>query len=216
MKPVLKNESVRQWEAWFLLGILVALQELSAWGLAGGEMMVPGFFSRFSVLYSYTVADLIVLAYCIRRFGRIELVELFPRRGDWVVLGLAVLTVFWYFALTVGRAGMTTDTYDSIRDLPRYQYWLSIVHIAAIGPLLEEALFRRYLLEIFRRHYPAAIAVLIIAGVSILFHLGLPVRSLIFIFFAELLYGFVYVKSRLGVSVLVHAFLNGLVLLLSR
>jgi len=111
---------------------------------------------------------------------------------------------------------MATNTYDAIRDLPGYQYWLSVVYLVCIGPLFEETIFRRYFLELWRLHYPTTIAVLLTAGATILFHLGLPLRSLVFIFFAQVLFSVVYVKSRLGVSVLIHAFMNSMVLALSR
>ena len=198
------------------MGLLVAFEVLMTFILAGGERLYPGFLSRFSVLYSTTLTDLLVLGYCARRFGIIQLDELLPRRGDWVVLGIAGFIIFFYFGLTVGREGMSTDMYDAIRDLPRYQYWLSVVSVIGIGSFLEEAIFRRYFLEILRHHYSKTIAILITAVISILFHLGLPISGLVFVFIVQILLGVVYISSRFGVSFMVHAFLNCFVLLLSR
>jgi len=216
VNPILKDENVLQREAWFLIGVLVASEALMAFVLAGGERMVPGFSSRFSVLYTYTITDLLVLAYCVKRFGPIQLVELLPRRGDWIVLGLAGLTIFFYFGLTVGRGGMSSEMYDAIRDLPKLWYWVSVVNVIGIGPFLEEAIFRRYFLEILRHHYPKTIAILITASISIWFHWGLSIPGLVFIFIVQILFGVVYVTSRFGASVMAHAFLNCLVFLLSK
>lgn len=216
MKPTLKDKDVPQWEAWFLFGILLAFVELGAWVLVGGERWFPGFISRFSGLYITTLTDMVVLVYCVWRFGCFDLVEFSPRRRDWLILALAGVTVFWYFGLTVGREGMTTNTYNAIRDLPGYLYWLSVANIVGIGPFLEEVIFRRYFLEILRQHYATALAVIVTAGVATCFHYGLPLRSLAFIFCAQLLFGTVYVTSRLGISVGVHVLMNSLVLLLSK
>ena len=216
MQPILKDENVLQREAWILLGLLVAFEVFMTFVLAGGERVFPGFLSRFSVLYSTTITDLLVLGYCVRRFGTIQLDELFPRRGDWVVLGIAGLLIFFYFGVTVGREGMSSEMYDAIRILPKWSYWLSIVSVIGIGPFLEETIFRRYFLEILRRHYPQTIAILITAAASIFFHFELPIPGLVFVFSVQCLLSVVYVSSRLGVSTMVHALLNCFVLLLSR
>ena len=216
MNPILKDENVLQREAWLLFGLLVLFEAFMTFVLAGGERVFPGFLSRFSVLYSTTLTDLLVLGYCARRFGPIQLVELLPRGRDWAVLGVAGLIVFFYFGLTVGREGMSSEMYDAIRDLPGLWYWLSVVSVIGIGPFLEEAIFRRYFLEILRRHFPQSIALLITAGISILFHFGLEIPGLIFVFIVQFLLGVVYVTSRLGVSFMVHALINCFVLLLSR
>ena len=216
MKLLLKDKDVPQWEVWILLVILFACVELGAWVLVIGDWWFPGFVSRFSGLYITTLTDVMALVYCVWRFGWLELVEFLPRRRDWLVLALAGMTVFLYFGITVGPEGMNTNTYNSIRDLPVCLYWLSVANIVGIGPFFEETIFRRYFLGILRQHYSTALAVVVTAGVATCFHYGLPLRSLVFIFCAQLLFGAVYVTSRLGVSVGVHAMMNSLVLLLSK
>lgn len=216
MQSCLKDDDVPQREAWILLAILLVLVEVSGWVLVGSTRMFPAFSLRFSGLYLTTLTDVLIFGYCVNRFGGIKLVEIFPKGKDFVVLGLAGLFVFGYFGLTVGPGGMTSGSYDAIRDLPRYAYWLSVVNIILVGPFFEETIFRRYFLEILAQHHSTAIAVIITAGAATCFHYGLPLWSLIFIFFVQLLLGVVYVLSRLGGSIGIHIFLNSLILLLSK
>lgn len=216
MPTVLRDENFRQLEAWGLVAILWALEWLGILILAEGEKVIPGFVSRFTALYSTTITGTLALSYCGWRFGRITSRDLYPRRKDFIVLGLSVIPIFFYFGLTVGREGVVSEMHEAIRGLPKYQYWLSVLNVLVITPFLEESIYRRYLLEIFRLHYPTSTSVVLVAGIATGFHWGLPFWSLVFTFFAQLLFGLVYANSRLVASTLVHSFMNMFVLGLSR
>lgn len=159
---------------------------------------------------------LIILACCVVRFGGIDLVELAPDRRDSLVLLLALLVEFWVFGLLVGSEGLRNDYHKSIQGFSPLHYWVAVFIFVLGSPFVEEAIFRRYFLEIQRQHYSVGVAILITAGASTLFHFDSSLLRLSWVFFQQGFLSVVYVKSRLGVSVLVHAFINALVLFLSR
>jgi len=217
MRPVLRSEHIRQSDAWFSVALLLAVPVFYALVLFSAvEKIFPSLSSHFLDYFIIVFTEILVLGYCMARFGRIEFSELLPRRGDYLVLILAVVIVFWIFGLRFGREGLSSGTYDSIRDLPVVQYWGVVFIIVLCGPFLEEAFFRRYFFEILRHHYPISVAGLITIGVATLFHTGISISGFLWAFFYQLVFTIVYVKSRLGVSIIVHAFVNGLILFLSR
>ena len=217
MRPVLKGEYIRQRDAWFCVGFLLSVPVFYALVLFPTiEKTFPTLSPKLLDYVLIILTEILVLGYCMARFGKIELTELLPRRWDYLVLALGAMILLWIFGLRVGREGLNSGTHDSIRVLPVAQYWWAVFTIVLIGPLLEEAFFRRYFFEILRHHYPVNVAMLITIGIATLFHLGISISGLIWAFFDQLVFTIVYVKSRLGVSVLVHAFVNALILFLSR
>jgi len=219
MRAVLKSEEIPQLDAWgmllflFLLEFFVALLfSLSA------ESLFPSFSIALLALVVKVFAYLTIFVFCLMRFGSINLLELVPDRRDALILLVALMIEFWVFGLLVGSEGLRNARHDAIRHLPDLEYWVGVSIVVGWGPFLEEALFRRYFLEIQRQHYSTVIAVLITASVGTLFHFNFEfaVLRLVWHFFQQAFYSIVYVKGRLGVSVLVHAFVNALVLFLSR
>ena len=217
MRPVLKSEEIPQLDAWSIVLFLIVIEFFSYLLLyLGGQSLFPSLPMDLLVLVVKVPIDILILLYCMVRFGRIDLAELIPDRRDSIVLILALLAEFWIFGLLIGPEGLRNVSHESIRNFSASQYWLAIFILVGWVPLLEEALFRRYFLEIQRQHYSTAIAVLITACVGTLFHFKLSLIHLLWHFFQEVFSSVVYVKSRLGVSVMVHAFINALVLFLSR
>lgn len=217
MRPSLKSEYIPQWRGWDIIVFLVTLEIVSYFFLfLSRETVFPSLPINLLVLVVKVFVYLIILVFCMGRFGRIDLIELVPDRQDALVLIVALLIEFWVFSILVGPEGVGNDRHESIRDLPALQYWVAGSIVVGWIPFLEEALFRRYFLEIQRQHYSTRIAVLITASVAALLHFKFSMARLLWHFLQEAFLSVVYVKSRLSVSVLVHAFINGLVLLLSR
>lgn len=217
MRPVLKSEGVPQLEGWGIL-IFLAILEFSSFFLvfATEGKIFPSLSVDLLARIVQILAYFIILAFCIIRFGRVNLIELAPERRDVLVLLLALFAEFWVFGLLVGSEGVRNDYHESIQEFSPSHYWLAVSIFVLGSPFLEEAIFRRYFLEIQRQHYSVGVAILITAGASTLFHFDASLLRLSWVFFQQVFLSFVYVKSRLGVSVLVHAFVNGLILFLSR
>ena len=217
MRPILKREEIPRWEAWgfliFLFIFQVFLYRLVSLSQAN---LFPSLSFNLLALIAKILAYTIILVFCMVRFGRINLVELIPNRKDIVVLVLALLIEFWAFGIFVGPGGLNSTLHDSIRDFSVFHYWFAVFIIVGLVPLTEEAVFRRYFLEIQRQHYSTGIAVFLTALIATLFHFEGAILPLLGHFLQQGILSVVYVKSRLGVSVLVHAFINGLVLFLSR
>jgi len=219
MKPLFKIEKIPQWEAW---GIIVFLFTLEIFFYSFLFFNEASLFHPFSInLLALIVRVLyggLMLAYCVIRFGPINLAEFIPNGKDAIVLFVALFIELCIFGIgmMVSPEGIPNRRHDSIRELPAGQYWLGISIIVGWVPLLEEALFRRYFLEIQRQHYSTKTAILITASIGALFHLRGSIGAFLGRFFQQTLFSIVYVKSRFGVSVLVHAFVNGLAMFLSR
>lgn len=214
---VLGNKNIHQRDAWLGIGFLFFIPIFYALVIF---QLVERIFPELSphlLDYIFIIfSETLVLAYYIAQFGRIEMTELLPHHWDYIVLVFAIVIQFWIFGLRFGHEGLNSETHESIRDLPTTQYWWAVVIIMWFAPLLEETIFRRYFFEILRQHYPISIAALFTAGVATLFHWESSLSSWLWVFFDQLFFTVVYVKSRLGVAVLVHAFVNALVLFLSR
>lgn len=219
MRPALKNENIPQLEGWSIVLFLFLLGFFSNLLLfLSAESFFPSLPIDLLVLVMKILVYLAIFAFCMIRFGGIGPVELVPDRRDALILLIALVIEFWVFGLLVGSEGLRNDRHEVIRGFPASQYWLAVSIVVGWGPLLEEVVFRRYFLEIQRQHYSTTMALLITASVGTLFHVNLEFAlfRLVWHFFQQVLYSVVYVKSRLGVSVLVHAFVNALVLFLSR
>lgn len=217
MRVVLKREGIPQLDAWGVVLFLFLLEFFSYVLVALSlESRYPSSLIGLFTLLAKVSVHVFMLVFCIIRFGRINLLELVPNRRDALILLIALVIEFWVFGVLVGSEGIQNDRHLTIRDLPAVEYWLAVSVVVGWGPLLEEALFRRYFLEIQRQHYSTITAILITASVATLFHFTGSFFRLLWHFPQQLFLSFVYVKSRLGVSVLVHAFVNALVLFLSR
>jgi len=217
MTPVLRREKISQWEGWSIVLFLYLIEFFSYLLLSLSEEKIsPSLSIELLDLIAQILAYSIILGFCLNRFGGIDLFELVPNRRDAIVLIVALLIEFWVLGLLVGPEGLRTNLYESIRELPTSQYWLGVFIIVGLVPLVEETVFRRYFLAIQQQHYSTGIAVLITAGVATLFHFTGSIFPLLWHFSQQVFLSIVYVKSRLGVSVLVHAFVNALVLFLSR
>ena len=219
MRPVLKSEEIPQLDAWGML-LFLFLLEFFAYLIfsLSAESLFPSLSIDLLALIVKVLAYLAIFVFCLIRFGRINLIELIPDRRDALILLVALMIEFWVFGLLVGSEGIRNDRHDAIRNLPALQYWLGVSIVVGWGPFFEEALFRRYFLEIQCQHHSTVVAVLITATVGMIFHFNfeLAVLRLVWHFCQEVFSCVVYVNSRLGVAVVVHAFVNALVLFLSR
>jgi len=95
----------------------------------------------------------------------------------------------------------------------RFGFWGSVVKVAVIAPIVEEALFRGILMNGLMRNYKPWYAILLSGLLFSLFHLN-P-WQMTYTFFLGLLLGWLMVLTRsLPLCILVHA-LNNLMVLLS-
>ncbi len=216
LRPVLRTEQIQLRDAYVSVLLLPSLSLFFTLVISPlVEKAFPSLSSDLLNLIFISIATIITLVYCQARFGGIELSELVPHGLDYLVLVLALLIRFWIFGITVGPERLRSGN-DPIYGLPTFQFWPAVSIIVLFGPLLEETFFRRYFLEVLRHHYPTGIAVAITIGVATLFHLGISITEILWVLFDQFFLTIVYLKSRLGVSVTVHSFINAVILFLSR
>ena len=220
MESPLNPPSVRLQDAWISLGIFLGifLGSIVISVLVEVESVFPGLSWEFLRSLYGTIALLVAVAYCIRHYGTIHADEFLLRKKDFVVLAIALLIVFWSFGLTVGRDGIPSDLPKELGTLTGFQYWGRIFKSTIIGPLLEETLLRRFFLEIIAARYSVGIAASTTITVDTLLHCHTDISLFEFFWhlFQASVFTLAYLKSRLGVAVLVHGFHNTMVLLLAR
>lgn len=217
LKKVLKEKTFQIRDAWSIIGLLLPLPVFYIFSLAPiVEGLFPSLGPTFLDQVLITSNGLLVLGYCMEKFGYIELAELLPRWEDLLILVVAIIMLLWKLTYLLGPHGINSPAHDSIRNLPTIQYCFAVIAMVALMPLIEEALFRRYFFEILSQHYTTSKAVLLTVGIATLFHIGRSVPGLLLVGLNQLLFTIVYFKSRLGVAVLVHALANGLILFFSR
>lgn len=152
------------------------------------------------------------------RYGFISFSELIPRYKDLPVLLIALIVIFVFLALAKIGGGWKNNSMAQLRNAGEYQAIIGFISIIVIAPILEEILWRKYVFEILRQSYSVVIAVLVTVCVETAFHFGTlkqGISPVIIIFLSLLLYTVVYLKSRLGVSIIVHSLMNGYILALS-
>jgi len=217
MRPVFKSDEIPQSEGWGILCFLALIEFISYLILFANEGDIfPSLSIELLALLVKIPVYSTILVFCAIRFGRIDRLELVPNRRDALILLAALMIEFWVFGLLVGPERFKTPLHESIKDLSTGQYYIAILAIVVFIPLGEEIVFRRYFLEIQRQHYSTGISILLTATAGTLFHFEWSWPPLLWHFYQEAFLSSVYVKSRLGASVLVHAFINALVLFLSR
>jgi len=154
MHSFLKREEVSQLEAWGILFFIFFLEFASHLLVSFTNVIIfPSLSMGFLVLATKTFVYTSVLAFCMSRFGKINLLEFVPDRKDLVILVFALLAEFWIFGLLVGPEGIRNDRYEAIKNLSSFQYYGAFLAIVVFVPFLEESLFRRYFLEIQSQHY---------------------------------------------------------------
>jgi len=219
MRSVLNREDVPQLEGWGIL-LFLFLFEFASYLFVSftREIIFPSLSMGFLVLATKILVYISTLAFCMSRFGKINLLEFIPDRKGSVILIVALVVEFWIFGLLVGPEGIHNDRYEAIKNLSTFQYYGAVLAIIVFVPILEESLFRRYFLEIQCQHYSTGVAVLITALAGTVFHLNLEFswEPMVWHFCQELFICVVYLNSRLGVAGIVHVFVNMLVLLLAR
>lgn len=216
MRPAVKNETIPLLEGWSIVFFLYLFEFFAYLFLTLSEGVIsPTLSIEFLDLFVQVLVYLFVLLWCMVRFGSIDILELLPDRRDAALLLLAILIEFWVFGLFVGIEGLKSDFHKSSQELLPSLYWADVFIIILWVPLVEEMVFRRYFLEIQRQHYSTGIAILITACVATFFHFQGSFLPLLWTFPQQMFLSLLYVRSRLGVAVLVHAFVNALVLFLS-
>jgi len=217
LRAVFKSEEIPQIDGWGIVIFLLLLEFLSVFLLIFIEKnLFPSLSSALLSLVVQIFDYVLILVFCLTRFGSIDLVELVPDRRDALILIVALLIEFWVFGLLVGSEGIRNDSHKSLQELATSQYWVALFCLIGLVPLVEEGVFRRYFFEIQCQHYSTTMAILITAGVASLFHFPGSLFNFLWHFLQQVFLSLVYVKSRLGVSVLVHVFINAMVFFLSR
>jgi membrane protease YdiL (CAAX protease family) len=163
-------------------------------------------------LIGVMLSNIVPILYFAFRYGPVTLSDLFPKITEVPVLFGALVVVFVSASLGLLGGGWRTGISDELRVLEGPERFSGYFLVIILGPLLEETFFRKYVLEILRYRYPVIPAVFITVALETVFHLGYlkhGIMSLIRIFCYLLFFTLVYLKSRLGVSILAHCLLNG-------
>jgi len=156
----------------------------------------------------------IVLSYFLFRYGGLKIEEYLPKKKGYLVLGVSCFILLWTYLFISRREGFDPELAEQFQSLFKYQYIMVLIATVAIGPFLEETLYRRFIFEILRNKYHLLIAVLITSGIETSLHYTYSWDQLIFIFCLSVFNSIVYLLGGLGVSVLFHSAHNALIILL--
>ena len=200
--------------AWISAAILFCVPLLSTYLLLPTiEQYFPTVSFEFFSSATILATEILVLSYLMSRLGSIKLQEFLPMGREYFILIFGITSIFCFYSVIAGPEGINSRSYNAIRDLPTWQYWARISGMVLISPLLEESYFRRYFFEILRNRFPLKIAVLLTTTVGTIFHLG---TGLFGTFCWQFLLTIIYVKSRLGVSFALHAFINAMIIIFAK
>ncbi len=206
-----KDRSFRQIDAWlsilgsFLLYVLMSYFLFPVLQTAFPEI------SNSSIWYLLAIPiDLLPIVYLYFRCGPIGISDFALEGMDFVVvfISLIVLVIgFSTISLTVGFESLVT--YREISRLHGFEYLITIFILFLIGPFLEETLFRRYIYEIFRDKFGSLTAILMVTLIETLMHISYwNIGALILLFFSTIFLTVIYIKTRLGASIIVHCVIN--------
>jgi membrane protease YdiL (CAAX protease family) len=203
--------TLRAFDIWISIGVCLSIQLFRVHLLVPPiKRLVP---SLSWVTISYvlaTLAFMIPLTYLMSRYGRIRRSDFILRAQDLIVLFLASIVLFSYASLYVLKYGVRVSPAFAqlVSHLPRSQYFVVILIILILFPILEETFFRRYVLEVFRNKYRLPTAILLTVGSETLMHLGSGIVQLVIILIYALGLTAVYLKSRLSTTIILHFLIN--------
>ena len=208
MSDISPISSPRQRDAWLSILALLLLNILTA--LVFLDVLVRIFPSLSSITLTYCaliLVHLLPIIYLSRRYGTISVSDFHLRGLDFVVLFVSfiLLTIVTSIISLKGPYKPYTFSGQEIFKLHGIDYFIALLSIFFIFPSLEETLFRRYVFEIFRNKYKILLAILLTALTDTGLHITVgSVTGLVLIFFWQLFFTFIYFKSRLGVSIVIH------------
>jgi len=220
MEERLKSNSVGTWDPWVILIGLLSLVILFIFTSSFMSVVLE----RSNLLLSIEwlerreviIAKFLVVLYCLKQYGPIQLSEFIPRGRDYAVLAIGLIIIFWDFGLNVGREGIKAD--PDWQVLTGFQYGVEVLALTLITPLLEEILFRRYFYEMLATLYSreAALAITVCIDTLLHWHPDTTWFAMFWHIVSAGVFTLAYICSRLGVPVLLHSFNNTMVVLLSR
>lgn len=211
MSSIFEDESVRQRDAWVsIIGCFLIL-------IISGFILIPLLRSIFPSLSKITldqpfaILSLIVpVIYLTFRYGRFGMSDFALHGSDFAVLVIALIILFVMMSFLAFQGPYDTSmVYDkTISNLAWPEYSFTLISILFLGPFLEETLFRRYVFEIFRSKYHILAALALTSLIETFLHSGHGISGLVGIFASSIFFTLVYMKSRLGVSFVIHSLTN--------
>jgi membrane protease YdiL (CAAX protease family) len=206
-----KNPAYRQIDAWLAVVGSFLLHALISYVLFPKLQTVFPQVSESTIWYISTIPiDLLPIIYLYFRCGPIGISDFSLKWMDFAVtlISLCILAIaFSAVSLMVGYESIVP--YQEISRINGFEYLVTVFILFLTGPFLEEILFRKYIYEIFRNRYGSLIAFFAVATVETLTHIGYwNIGTLIVIFFSLMFLTLVYVKTRLGASIIVHCIIN--------
>lgn len=216
MNPVSKGHPGGVRDIWLSVVIYFSVEVFCAFLLLPITIrMFPWLSSFLASLLLARLPLMILLIYFSSRHGKIGAADLVPQGKDFLVLSISVIVLFVAAAQMVFLGGARSEINQAISNLQGLQHFLAVCIVVFVSPFLEETVFRKYILEILLRKYTSVVAIMIVVCLETLIHLGLKVSGLILIFVYSVFFTLVYLKSRLGVSILIHCLTNVFVLLVA-
>jgi membrane protease YdiL (CAAX protease family) len=204
--PIFQRDAWLSIIACFLLQILSGLVFLSAVHMAFPSL------SKLTLYYSFPILSLMLpIIYLSFRYGYVRVSDIVLRGSDFIVLFLALIVLFVIISFISFQGPYRPYTYGGLRisQLPSFEYYVVLFEIFLMGPFLEETLFRKYIFEIFRKKYNILLAILLTSFCETLVHLGAwNLSGLVLTLFLFIFFILIYIKSKLGVSIIIHCLTN--------
>ena len=213
MSEIPQTKSTYQRGAWLSLVSVLLLEIL--FGLALWDTLNSILPSVSRVMLGFgvgIVSYLLPIIYLSFRYGAIKASDFRLRGFDFVVLFIAFIVLVIVISLISFHGPYKPYAYlgQDIFKLPGSEHLAALLCIFLIYPFLEETFFRRYIFEIFRNKYKIPTAILLTVLTDTLLHItgGRGIEGLVFIFFWQIFFTLIYLKSRLGASVIIHCLTN--------
>jgi membrane protease YdiL (CAAX protease family) len=212
-QPPITEATVRLSDVWISLGVCWCVQILGVLVFLPLVKKLDPSLPWVTISFLVTIlAFVIPLIHLASRYGGIRGSDLILRGQDLIVLFVSGLVLFLYTSLFVLRFGVRVpqSSAQMISALTTPERFLVIFIILVLVPFLEEAFFRRYVLELLRKKYSLPTAIFLTVGSEVFLHVGYSIDQLFSILMLSLGLTGVYLKSRLISAVIVHCLVNAL------
>ncbi len=151
----------------------------------------------------------LVSIFFLLRYGGLGKSDFIFKKRDILVVAVGLFVVLVIIELSGEVQKYQSSQYiKEINSLNDIQLSILFVELVLVGPFLEELLYRKFYLEIFRSKWPIIVAVLLTAIIETLLHFGYSISQLLYILFGSIFSSIIYLNSQLGSAYIIHSFYN--------
>jgi len=129
------------------------------------------------------IAEVGLFLFYVRLYGVFDKKELMIKGYQWLVLGVSIVILFYFYALIADTYGISTKNQKFNTALSTPVRIFYIANMILLGPILEEITTRRYMLELFRGKWPTLLSITLVSLIFTLMHLDRTLSQYVYTFF---------------------------------